>query len=204
MKLFISFLLLMLAASTSSFNTGRSTDINTKIENYFNSLDLTKKQESNDKVLNQLKNNIEFSDFDNRHTYLLTGNSTDALAFTQIIILTWLKEKKFKKVDLMSCSQTLTISEPGLQTLKEIGYEIEFKEGQYNVSFSDKDKPLKVAVYSCDDKKAKQEFVMKLLITAGSTESNDTSTLKYVGTDSKETFKTLATDLYSMIKVLKK
>lgn len=204
MKLSVSILLTMLAAGMSSFYTSNTLTINPKIENYFSSLDLSKKHQLNEKMLNQLKNNIELSDIDSRHTYLLSGDNTDALAFTQIIILTWLKEKKFKKVDLVSCAQTLAISEEGLQTLKEVGYGVEFKDGQYNIEFSESDKPLKINIYSCDDKKAKQDFIMKLWIASGGSVRDEMSTLIYNASDSKEMFRSLATNLYSMIKVLKK
>ena len=206
MKSPIFLALLVLGLTVSSFETASTSDLNSKIQNYFTSLNVSKKQGINSESLRVLKDNIELSDIDYRHRYLITGDNGDAVAFAHIILYSWLKEKRFNKIDLVSCTTSPTITEAGLETLKEIGYEVLNGNGIYTVSYSNKRKALKLKLYSCSDKTSNQPMDMKLNLVPGtSTNELSTSTLHYVGQGkSKEMFESIATDLYSVIQVLKK
>jgi hypothetical protein len=176
-----------------------------KIETYFNTLDLSKKRDINSDVLNLLKNNIELSDIDYRHDYLLSGDNADAAAFVHIILYSWIKAKKFNKIDLQSCSNTQTISEQGIQALKDIGYNVEKKDAGYLISFSENIKPLKLSIFACTDKKVMGTPVMKLTIRSdNSNNEKSSSILHYSQGDSKEMFASIATDLFSVIQIIKK
>jgi len=205
MKSLMYFALLGLALTISSFETTNSSSLYSKIESYFSSLNLGKKQGINSESLKALKENIEFSEQDYRHTYLLSGDNSDAVAFAHIILYSWLKEKKFKKADLVSCAASRTISDAGLGTLKEIGYNVVYNNGTYAISFSDKEKPLKLTLNSCD-KKSDQQTTMKLALSPSASNSvSSSSTLYYSGAgSSREVFESIATDLYSVIQDLKK
>lgn len=198
-------LFLGLGLLLSSFQTNLNTKLYPKIEGYFNTLDLSSKREGNAEVLRSLKGNIELSEIDEKHTYLLRSENSDAVAFAQIILHSWLKEKKFRKVDLLSCSPVQTISDAGLQTLKEIGYYVRYENGTYTVLFSEGQKPLKLTLHSCTDKKLERSKVMNIVLLPQGEKSQGADTpLYYSQTEPKEMFRSLAVDLFSIIKELKK
>ena len=177
--------------------------MNTSIEQYFKSLDTSKKQSINQAVLQHFQSYIELSEIDVNHSYLISSDNADAAAFSQVILATWLKERRYKKVALTSCAPTQAISEAGLKTLQSIGYKVDKKGNEYYVQYADKDKPIKFALLPCSHKKAINADDLELRLTAETTSTNEYA-FHYQPGNTDDIFRSLATEFYAVINGLKK